>query len=290
MARRRRRTRNSPGKSSHTPGGRPHGARRIVLAAVAVVVLSGVLATAYLVREQRPAGLLLKHAVVNTFPHDPAAFTQGLAYHDGFIYEGTGQYGQSTLRRTELETGAILQSQALSRLHFGEGIALDDDRIVQLTYKSGVGFVRDRKTFRVLREFRYAGEGWGLTYDGEHFIMSDGSATLRLLDPKTFAVTSSLTVTNGGKPVRKLNELEMVRGEIYANIWQSDWIARISPRSGKVTGWIDLSDLRVEARKRVRRGAKFDVLNGIAYDEQSDRLFVTGKLWPVMFEIRVTEP
>lgn len=289
MARRRRHTHNSPCKSSSAPGSRPRAGRRIVLAAVAVAALSCVLAAFYLVRDQRPAELLLKHTVVNTFPHDPAAFTQGLAYSDGFIYEGTGQYGESTLRRTELKTGAVRQTQALSRFHFGEGIALDDDRIVQLTWKAGVGFVRDRRTFRVLREFRYEGEGWGLTYDGEHFIMSDGSATLRLLDPKTFAVTGLLKVTNGGKPVPKLNELEMVRGDIYANIWQSDWIARISRSSGKVTGWIDLSDLRAEARKKVRRGAQFDVLNGIAYDAKKDRLFVTGKLWPVMFEIRVTE-
>lgn len=215
------------------------------------------------------------------FPHDPQAFTQGLEYHDGFLFESTGLHGHSTLRKVELSTGRVIQSVPLPREYFGEGITLWQSKIVQLTWDTGVGFVYDRDTFRRLATFQYPGEGWGLTHDATHLIMSDGTASLRFLDPATFAEVRRLTVTDGGMPVTNLNELEWVDGEIYANIWQTDFIARISPSTGRVVGWLDLRGLLTPAEQS--GGA--DVLNGIAYDAASRRLFVTGKLWPKLFEI-----
>jgi len=221
--------------------------------------------------------------VVNTYPHDPGAFTQGLAFADGFLYEGTGQYGQSSLRKVDLESGKVLQKLPLTPQYFGEGIAVVGDRILQLTWLNQVGFVYDRQTFKTQQTFRYSGEGWGITSDGERLIMSDGSATLRFLDPKTFDVTGRVTVRDRRRPVRHLNELEYVEGEVYANVWGSDFIVRIAPKTGDVLGWIDLTDL-LPARQRPNRDA---VLNGIAYDTKGKRLFVTGKLWPKLFEIRL---
>ena len=219
--------------------------------------------------------------VVRAFPHDPRAYTQGLVFEGGFLYEGTGKYGESTLRKVELETGRVVQSRALERRLFGEGIAILGDRIIQLTWRAGTGIVYDKASLRELRRFRYTGEGWGLAWDGTHLIMSDGSSTLRFLDPTTFKVVRRLLVRSRGRRVGRLNELEYVEGEIFANIWYKDWIARISPATGEVTGWIDLRALWPDREDREA------VLNGIAYDPTNRRLFVTGKNWPKLYEIRL---
>jgi glutamine cyclotransferase len=224
--------------------------------------------------------------IVNTYPHDRDAFTQGLVFEDGVLYEGTGLYGQSTLRRVELETGAILQIRELPDQFFGEGITIYGDKIIQLTWQSHVGFVYDKNSFELLREFNYSTEGWGITHDGEHLIMSDGTSTLHFLDPQTFEEISQLEVLDNNGPVTRLNELEYIQGEIYANIWQTDRIARISPGTGRVIGWVDLEGLLTAED----RSEPVDVLNGIAYDAETDRLFVTGKLWPTLFEIELISP
>jgi glutamine cyclotransferase len=220
------------------------------------------------------------YRVVNVYPHDPAAFTQGLVFDDGQLYESTGLWGRSSLRRVALESGTVLQQHNLGAEYFGEGLALFRGRLFQLTWQNGIGFVYDAATFELLRTWQYAGEGWGLTHDGEQLIMSDGSATLRFLDPDTLDVRRTIRVTDGERPVEMLNELEYVNGEVFANVWQTDWIARIDPVSGLVTGWVDLSGLLT-----VEERAAADVLNGIAYDRAGQRLFVTGKLWPRLFEI-----
>jgi glutamine cyclotransferase len=223
------------------------------------------------------------YKVKNVYPHDPSAFTQGLVYADGILYESTGLKGRSTVRKVELETGLVIQRTDLLPMFFGEGIALVGSRIYQLTWTSGVGFVYDKTSLRLLSEFRYGIEGWGMTYDGKSLIVSDGSATLFFWDPETLAETKRLTVRDGGLPVTNLNELEVVEGEIWANVWQQDRIARISPETGNVLSWIDLSDL---LQGKDRHGGE-DVLNGIAYDPASRRLFVTGKLWGKLFEIEI---
>jgi glutamine cyclotransferase len=220
--------------------------------------------------------------VLHVFPHDPAAFTQGLEYHDGFLYEGTGLEGHSTLRKVDLESGKVLQETRLSSEYFGEGITVLHDRIFQLTWLTQRGFVYDRGSFRLLRSFRYPGEGWGLTNDGRQIYMSDGTAQIRCWDPATLRETRRIDVHDGASAVERLNELEYVRGEIYANVWQTDRIARISPADGRVLGWIDLAGLLSPAERR-----QTDVLNGIAYDAAGGRLFVTGKLWPKLFQIEV---
>lgn len=222
------------------------------------------------------------YRVVAAYPHDPEAFTQGLAFRDGLLYEGTGLYGRSEIRETVLETGEVIRSRGLPPSLFGEGIALIDDELLQLTWRSGVGLVWDLESFTVVGAFSYPTEGWGITADGQRLIMSDGSSTLRFLDPETFEVTGSLEVEADGKPLLGLNELEWVDGLIYANVWKADEIAIISPGSGRVVDWIDLAGLLSEEERE--RG---DVLNGIAYDPASGRLFVTGKLWPWVFEIEV---
>jgi glutamine cyclotransferase len=222
------------------------------------------------------------YTLVNTFPHDPQAFCQGLIYHDGFLYESTGNYGASSLRKVELTTGTVLQRQDLASDLFGEGIALWNDQIVQLTWKNRQAIVYELATFAELRRHTYQGVGWGLTYDGELLIMSDGTATLRFIDPKTFQVQRQVVVRDGSRRVTQLNELEYVDGEVYANIWYEDRIARIAPATGQVVGWLDLTGL-FPAAQRPHRDA---VLNGIAYDGQQRRLFVTGKHWPHLFEIR----
>ena len=222
------------------------------------------------------------YEIANTFPHDRKAFTQGLAYDDGFLYEGTGIQGRSSLRKVDLATGDVLQTHELPDDLFGEGIAIVGDKIVQLTWQSKRGFVYDRESFELLDEFTYSTEGWGITHDGGRLIMSDGTSTLHCLDPATFKKTGWIEVREKGRRVGKLNELEFVQGEIFANVWNTDRIARISPETGQVTGWIDLSGLLGPED----RSEPVDVLNGIAYDEENDRLFVTGKLWPKLFEIR----
>jgi glutamine cyclotransferase len=224
------------------------------------------------------------YRVVKVYPHDRGAFTQGLQYVDGVLYEGTGQHGQSGIRKVKLETGEVLQKQPLDPKYFGEGITVWGDTIVQLTWQSELGFVYDKNTFKQLRTFTYPGEGWGLTHDGTRLIMSDGDArgALRFLDPKTLKETGRLVVRDGGVPVMHLNELEYVRGEMLANVWQTPRLARISLKTGDVTGWIDLTGL-LDPRDAVGT----DVLNGIAYDAAGDRLFVTGKYWPKLFEIKI---
>lgn len=221
--------------------------------------------------------------IVRSFPHDPEAFTQGLLFHQGYLYESTGLHGRSSLRKVEIETGRVVQSVPLPPALFGEGLALWRDRLIQLTWQSGVGLVYDMESFRLLREFRYPGDGWGLAEDGELLIMTDGGASLIFMDPETFEERRRVEVRCGATPVRQLNELEMVRGELLANIFGTDLIVRVSPRSGTVLGWIDLRGLRT-ALGPVRGP---DVLNGIAYDPSQDRLFVTGKLWPKLFELRL---
>jgi|SRR5579872_1064422 len=223
------------------------------------------------------------YRVVHTYPHDPAAFTQGLEYHDGFLYEGTGREGHSSLRKVALETGKVLQKVDLAANYFGEGITVLNGKITQLTYKTEIGFVYDRATFKQLRSFKYSGEGWGLTNDGSTIYMSDGTAQIRFWDPQTLQERKRITVRDGGRSIDNLNELEWIKGEIYANIWQTNRIARISPADGHVIAWIDLTGLLTP-----EEAAEADVLNGIAYDAAHDRLFVTGKLWPKLFEIKIT--
>jgi glutaminyl-peptide cyclotransferase len=225
------------------------------------------------------------YQVVHTYPHDPTAFTQGLIYLDGDLYESTGLNGRSSIRRVKLETGKVLQQQAVSSDYFAEGLVNWGSDLLQLTWQTHVGFVYDRKSFSLKRKFSYPGEGWGLTKDPGRIILSDGSATLRFLDPQTLMQTGSLNVTDRGRPVLELNELEYISGEIWANVWQTDRIARISPFTGNVAGWIDLKGL-LTADER----SSADVLNGIAYDSGMNRIFVTGKLWPKLFEIKVGPP
>jgi glutamine cyclotransferase len=221
--------------------------------------------------------------VVATYPHDPEAFTQGLELVDGRLLESTGLYGQSSIRIVELTTGEVIEQRAVSAAYFAEGLTVLDGRAFQLTWESGRAFVYDAATLDVLGERTYTGEGWGLTHDAGALVMSDGTNVVRILDPETFAVTRRVTVLDGGRPVRNLNELEMVEGELFANVWMTDRVARIDLASGRVTGWIDLPFLREQVRVTDRDA----VLNGIAYDAASRRLFVTGKLWPTLFEIRV---
>jgi glutaminyl-peptide cyclotransferase len=221
------------------------------------------------------------YKVVNTFPHDRQAFTQGLALDNGILYEGTGGYGRSALRRVDLETGRVLQEYKLPGKYFGEGITVCKNTLVQLTWRSNTGFVYDADSFKLLREFSYPTEGWGVTYDGDRIIMSDGTASLYFLDPETLKTTGDLQVHDDNGPVEMLNELEYVNGSIYANVWRTDKIAIIDPGNGSVTGWIDLAGLLDKGQF----GSSVDVLNGIAYDTQAKRMFVTGKLWPLLFEI-----
>lgn len=220
------------------------------------------------------------YRVVRAYPHDPQAFTQGLIYRDGFLYESTGLNGRSSLRKVRLQTGEVLKHHAVDPQHFAEGLTDWGRTLLQLTWRTNVGFVYHLESFSVERMFHFAGEGWGLTHDRTRLIMSDGTSTLRFLDPTTLRETTRLLVKDGGVPVPNLNELEFIRGEIYANLWQTDRIARISPRSGQVLGWIDLRGL-LTGRERTLA----DVLNGTAYDAAGDRLFVTGKLWPSVFHI-----
>jgi glutamine cyclotransferase len=225
--------------------------------------------------------------VKNTYPHDPQAFTQGLFIKDGQLYESTGQKGQSSLRKVDLKTGKVLQKKDLADQYFGEGSTPVGDSIVGLTWQSNVGFIYDAKTFAMKGRFNYKGEGWGLASDANNVYMSDGSAEIRILDPKTLEERRRIRVTAEGKPITQLNELEVVEGEIYANVWGTDAIARIDPASGNVVGWIDLTGLLPPAQ---RGTSSVDaVLNGIAYDGKHRRLYVTGKLWPKLYEIELVQ-
>jgi glutamine cyclotransferase len=221
--------------------------------------------------------------VVNTYPHDPASFTQGIEYRDGFLYEGTGLQRRSGVRRVELETGKVVQEFKIDPGYFGEGITLAAGKLFELTWKDKTGFVYDTKTFRLIRNFSYFGEGWGLTHDETSLIMSDGTSDLRFLETTRFTERRRVKVMDAGAAIPNLNELEMIKGEIWANVWQTDYIARISPKDGHVTGWVNLKGLLAPAA-----GVKVDVLNGIAYDAAKDRIFVTGKLWPKLFEIKLS--
>jgi glutamine cyclotransferase len=250
-----------------------------IVAAVAVAVA----AWAQLGPRRAPEAAGFK--VVAVYPHDAAAFTQGLAIEAGRLYEGTGQYGASTVRRVDLASGRPDKQRALGPRYFGEGIAILNGALYQLTWQNGVVVIYDLDTFEVERSVQYDGEGWGLTHDGRELIMSDGSATIRFRDPQSFSVTREIEVRSNGVPVTRLNELEYVDGEIWANIWYDDRIARISPADGKVLGFIDLATLYPQSARSSEA-----VLNGIAYDAAAKRLFVTGKNWPQLYEIEVVRP
>jgi glutaminyl-peptide cyclotransferase len=232
----------------------------------------------------RSAVPIYNFEIVHTYPHDPTAFTEGLFYLNGFLYESTGLEQHSSIRKVRLQSGEVLQKFDVPAQYFGEGIVNWKSRLISLTWKSQLGFVHDLATFKVQSEFHYDGEGWALTQDGKQLIMSDGTSELRLLNPQTLKPTGRIQVTLEGKPVRNLNELEWVKGEIYANVWQTNWIVRIDPHSGQVVGVVNLAGLL--APSDIVQG-QTDVLNGIAYDAKRDRLFVTGKNWPKLFEIRL---
>jgi glutamine cyclotransferase len=223
------------------------------------------------------------YQIVNIYPHDSAAFTQGLVFIDGKLYEGTGQEGHSSLREVELQSGHVLRKVDVPEPYFGEGIALLNGKIYQLTWQHQVGFIYAAKSFEQVGKFNYSGEGWGLTTDGHSLILSDGSNRIRFLDPDSFKVTKTIAVLDGQIPVNELNELEYVNGEIYANIWHDEHIVTIDPQTGRVTGRIDLTGLLPPGDVQDEEA----VLNGIAYDEPGKRLFVTGKLWPRLFEIKL---
>jgi glutaminyl-peptide cyclotransferase len=224
--------------------------------------------------------------IVRAYPHDPTAFTQGLVFHDGELLESTGRY-PSSVRRVRLEDGVVLQRRELDEDYFGEGLTAIGDRVLTLTWTSGKAFQWDAGTLEPEGEFTYAGEGWGLTHDTNRLILSDGTAALRFLDPVTLAETGRVPVTLRGRPVRRINELEWIEGEVFANLWQTDYIVRINPETGVITGIIDLTELMPDRRGLDPTDA---VLNGIAWDAEGRRLFVTGKNWPKLFEIRLTGP
>jgi glutamine cyclotransferase len=225
------------------------------------------------------------YRVLNSYPHDATAFTQGLLWHDGGFYESTGLEGQSSLRRVEFPSGRVLQKIEVPRPLFAEGLALVGDRLVQLTWKSRRGLIYDRKTLKPISYFTYETEGWGITFDGKNLVMSDGSDTLTYLDSKNYQPVRRLPVTLDGEPLHQLNELEWIEGEVWANVWQTDLVVRIDPATGRVKSTVDLSGLLPDSQ----RSGREDVLNGIAYDAKKKRIFVTGKLWPRLFEIQVND-
>jgi glutamine cyclotransferase len=225
---------------------------------------------------------IVKHQVVKAYPHDRGAFTQGLFFMDGQLWEGTGLEGRSTIRRVELTTGKVVQSHAIGAQYFGEGLAPFGNQLFELTWKDGLMFVYDKTSMQLQKAFRYKGEGWGLTTDGKQLIMSDGSSALQFLEPATMNKVATIRVTDRGKEISNLNELEWIKGEIWANIWQTNLIARIDPKTGRVKSFVNLTGLLSPLE-----ATGTDVLNGIAYDAKGDRIFVTGKLWPKLFEIKV---
>jgi glutamine cyclotransferase len=223
------------------------------------------------------------YEIIASYPHDPKAYTQGLVFQDGVLYESTGQYDQSTLRKVELKKGKVKKKIDVPGQYFAEGMTILNGRIYQLTWLQHKGFVYDLKDFKLKGEFAYDGEGWGLTTDGHSLIMSDGTNQLRFIDPETFKVTKTVAVLDNNQPLRDLNELEYIRGEIYANIWKQDKIVRLDPQTGRILAWIDMEGLRPQETLENSE----NVLNGIAYDKEHDRLYVTGKRWPTLFEIRL---
>ncbi|HUO77536.1 MAG TPA: glutaminyl-peptide cyclotransferase [Thermodesulfovibrionales bacterium] len=264
--------------------GRERRVRLVFTAFLAVFLsLSGTLFLFLEWQEAASGPQVYGYKIVNIYPHDPSAFTQGLIYEGGYLYEGTGLYGKSTLRKVELKTGKVTKLLPLSPGYFGEGLTSWKGDLIQLTWREGKGFVYEKESFRLVREFSYPTEGWGITHDDTHLIMSDGSPSLYFLDPGTFIQVRRMEVRDRGTPLSGLNELEYVKGKIYANIWPSERIAIISPQTGRVEGWIDLTGLSGS----MGHSPKIDVLNGIAYDRDKDRLFITGKLWPKLFEIKL---
>ncbi len=259
---------------------------RSFLAATMLVAIVSMRVPGFAAWQPAPGGSLPTYGyqIQHVYPHDPKAFTQGLQYLDGVLYEGTGQVGQSSIRKVALETGKVLQKRDVPPPHFGEGITVWKSDLIELTWQTNVAFVYDKKTFEPRRSFKYSGEGWGLTHDATSLIMSDGTDELRVLDPATFAERRRIKVTAAGAPLRNLNELEFVKGEIFANVWQTDYIARIAPDTGRVAAYIDLRGLLTPGER-----ANTDVLNGIAFDAEHDRLFITGKWWPKLFEIRLAK-
>lgn len=223
------------------------------------------------------------YEVLESYPHDTRAYTQGLVFHDGLFYESTGQYGESSLRKVELKKGKVKKKIDVPGQYFAEGMTILNGKIYQLTWQQNKGFIYDLKDFKLEGEFHYEGEGWGLTTDGQYLILSDGTNQIRFLDPKDFHVIKTLSVFDGQQPLTELNELEYIHGEIYANVWKTDRIVRIDPRTGRINAWIDLTGLRPQ--ETMTNGE--NVLNGIAYDPQGDHLYVTGKRWPKIFEIRL---
>ncbi len=266
--------------------------RLSLLLCLVILVLSGVILVSFLpggpaASQDARIGFSVPihtYRVVKAYPHKKA-FTQGLAFDDGYLYEGTGLHGQSSLRKVDLKTGRVLKIRFLNPRFFGEGITVFGNRIIQLTYRSRVGFVYDKNTFRLIKKFSYLTEGWGITHDGKRLIMSDGTSKLRFLDPETFGEVRTIVVHDHRGDLSGLNELEFVQGEIFANIWQEERLARIDPETGRITGWIELQGL---LRPQDVVG-DIDVLNGIAYDAVNRRLFVTGKLWPKLFEIELMQ-
>ena len=272
-------TASAGGPAAPTPAA-PHLRLKWLVACALAAVAVGAAAWAQLHGRSAPAVAGFK--VVAVYPHDPNAFTQGLAIAGGQLYEGTGLYGQSTIRKVDLATGRVEKQRSINASYFGEGIAILGDHLYELTWQHGIGIVYDLATFTQQRTFQYTGEGWGLTQDGKQLILSDGSAKLRFLDPQTFAVVREIEVRDHGQPVTKLNELEYIEGEIWSNVWYDDRIARISPATGEVLGWIDLAALYPKSARSSEA-----VLNGIAYDAAAKRLFVTGKNWPQLYEIEI---
>jgi len=249
-----------------------------------LIAISAVLFVLFCLDSKNPyTSRTCTYKIINIFPHDREAFTQGLAFENGVLYEGTGRYGYSALRKIELETGNVLQTRKLPDEFFGEGITVYGDNIIQLTFLSKIGFVYKKDTFELLREFNYPTAGWGITNDGKHLIMSDGTLKLYFLDIETFEQVRQIEVYDRGVSVWGLNELEYVEGQIYANVWPTERIARIAPETGRVLGWIDMKGLLTQQDY----SRPVDVLNGIAYDKKNDRLFVTGKFWPELFEIKL---
>lgn len=232
------------------------------------------------VATQKTAVLRLNYRVIGKYAHDARAFTQGLLWHNGGFYESTGLYGQSTLRRVEFPSGRVIVKKSLPSQYFAEGLALANDKLVQITWTSGQAFVYERATFKLLQTWNYDGEGWGLTFDGANFVMSNGSDTLTWRDAKTFKTVRQLRVTLNGEPLKLLNEIEWVAGRVWANVWKTDFVVQIDPRNGKVVSYLDLSGLH-------QRSGNEDVLNGIAYDADKKRVFITGKLWPTLYEIKI---
>jgi glutamine cyclotransferase len=244
-----------------------------------------VLAAALAVAASAQTAPVRSYKIVAVYKHDPKAFTEGLEYKDGFLYESTGLNGESSIRKVDLATGAVLKQMPLSTIYFGEGITFFGSRLFQLTYQSGIGFIYDSRTWSPLGNFHYPGEGWALTHDDKRIIMSDGTSSLRFVDPATLHELGRVSVRDGGRLIANVNELEFIDGEIWANVWQTQQIVRIDPRTGHVNSWVDLTGLL----KPADRTPDADVLNGIAYDAQRKRIFVTGKRWPKLFEIRVVD-